>query len=388
MLPTAASLLVSEQCNLRCKYCFELGHHHNSLMKPETAKRAIEFLYENALRSKNTDQVHIILFGGEPMLNPDGIESALQTGYKLQDETGIPFSVALITNSTIMNDRYKEMFTEANEKLKEFSVQVSVDGIKEAHDVNRVTVAGEGTFDKIMEIIPTWQEILNTKDNPHKLCVHTCLSESNMQYFYESWKYFMEVWRTPYIWFMPIHSDTYTIEDVKSYKKQLTMIAEDLVNKTLRDKDLYWIRTYSPIDRCLQDREGFCAPCGAGKNFCTITAEGIVNPCHQIYFNDTEGSTNIGDIWNGIDEMKQLIFVDYGPEDMNCAKENPDCDCYNCYRCLADNWGKYKTILNSVREERCMMSHVERDVNGWIQSVLASAGLININEEGKVSQRG
>ena len=34
-LPTACSLLVTEQCNLRCKYCFET--HNNRFMNWETA---------------------------------------------------------------------------------------------------------------------------------------------------------------------------------------------------------------------------------------------------------------------------------------------------------------------------------------------------------------
>ena len=65
----ALCLHVSHDCNLRCDYCFaktgDFGTSR-SLMKPETARRAIEFVIENWCPRRN---IEIDFFGG----NPDGM---------------------------------------------------------------------------------------------------------------------------------------------------------------------------------------------------------------------------------------------------------------------------------------------------------------------------
>ena len=51
------------------------------------------------------------------------------------------------------------------------------------------------------------------------------------------------------------------------------------------------------------------APCGAGKNYITITAKGEIYPCHHFYYNDPEKTTKIGDVWNGIDEQPERFLL-------------------------------------------------------------------------------
>ena len=46
---TAAALLMSNRCNLRCIYCYANGGETNNLdLDPETAKRAVDTVCENA----------------------------------------------------------------------------------------------------------------------------------------------------------------------------------------------------------------------------------------------------------------------------------------------------------------------------------------------------
>lgn len=377
---TSASFLLSEQCNLRCKYCFELGKHNNSKMSNEVIIQSLNYLFHNAENQniKHEDKyVHVILFGGEPLLNPDGVETLLKTAKELQEKTKIKFTSSLITNGTIMTPQIERIFTEYHKELN-LMVQISLDGIKEAHDLNRVTADGKGTFDKILKNIEVWKRILNSDENPNKLCIHTCLSQSNMKYFFESWKFFMYEMKVPYIWFMPIHSDTYTIEDVKSYKRQLIQIAEVILNEAIIKRDLSPIKNYSPLDRSIHsDCGSFSVPCGAGKNFCTITSNGDIYPCHQIYYKDEEHSTKLGNIYTGVSKMKKKLYDDYNYTDLSCYQDNPECDCFDCYRCIADNWCRSKTLFTNVRGERCMMSHVERDVQHWIREELIRHNLIN-----------
>lgn len=375
--PTSASLLISEQCNLRCKYCFELGSHRDKMMSDEIIIRSMEMLFENAVE-QGKDSVSIILFGGEPLLNPKGCNLALSKGIELREKTGVNFSASCITNGTVLNEYIYNMFKRVKKEI-DLTIQISVDGVKEAHDMNRVTRTGGGSFDLIEKNIPKWKQICTDENgNMSGLCIHGCLSPSNMKYFYQSYRYFMDVWQTPFIWFMPIHNADYSMEDVIMYKNDLKKIAEENLKLALKTGSLKYITDYAPIDKCIETVYcgEFGAPCGAGKNFCSITADGMISPCHNIYTNDKENYTLIGNIWDGVDPLRVRLMNDYSNEDLNCTKENPNCNCYGCYRCLADNWVVNGNIFTQIRGNRCLMSHVERDIQQWLHKELAKAGLI------------
>ena len=66
--------ILSEQCNLACKYCFaEEGEYHGrrELMTPEVGRRALDFLVEN---SGNRRNLEVDFFGGEPLMNWDVVK--------------------------------------------------------------------------------------------------------------------------------------------------------------------------------------------------------------------------------------------------------------------------------------------------------------------------
>ena len=65
MLPDSASFLITEDRNLACKYCFELGHRNRRAMSKEVIHKGMELLFEGA-KDSGRNEVHVTLFGGEP----------------------------------------------------------------------------------------------------------------------------------------------------------------------------------------------------------------------------------------------------------------------------------------------------------------------------------
>ena len=112
--PTFVTLEVTEKCNLRCKYCIyhpshpeyrAFGHEN---MKWDVAKKAIDFLKEH---SQNAENRHIGFYGGEPLLNFELIERAVEYAKKLFGED---MSFAITTNATLVNDKIAEYFAKNN----------------------------------------------------------------------------------------------------------------------------------------------------------------------------------------------------------------------------------------------------------------------------------
>lgn len=374
-LPTAASFLVTEDCNLACTYCFELDGRNKNKMTKETARKGLYFLCNNAL--KNGDkEFHAMLFGGEPLLNLEVVEEVFRYGLELAEKNNLNFTTSMVTNATILTTDVKRILNTYKNKAN-LSVQLSVDGIKEIHDKYRVTKNGKGSFDIIEKNIPEWKALF--ADNIDRLSVHGCSNHDTLPYLFENYIFFREEWDIPRIWFMPIHSETWDENDLKVYEDQLNKIADYVLERSKKEGNYQEVINYAPIDRCLSPDRFSSAPCGAGKNFISITANGDLFPCHQIYFNDPEKITKIGTLDTGIDEAKRSLFLHYDNNDLSCAKLDPTCDAYHCYRCIAENFQQNGSILSVVDcgGVRCKMSKIERKIQIRVKEELGKMGLLN-----------
>ena len=76
-------LLLSDACNIRCRYCYFLAPmprgYRSSLMKKETAIKALDLFVRCVKRSvaKGHPEQHIVIYGGEPTLNKGVLLEAL-----------------------------------------------------------------------------------------------------------------------------------------------------------------------------------------------------------------------------------------------------------------------------------------------------------------------
>lgn len=375
---TSASFLMTEDCNLRCKYCFE-KHRQDKIMSKEVIKKGLDFLCQNSL-AEGSKRFHAMIFGGEPLLCPDELEYLLEYGYSLADKYNARFSAGIVTNATILTPRVQEILRKYIPKG--LGVQLSVDGVKESHDMYRVTRTGKGSFDIIERNIPKWKELF--KNHMNQINVHGCLNKQTLKYLYDSYIFFREEWDIPAIWFMPIHSEEWDESDVALYESELNKIADYILERAKREGTLNEVKYYAPIDRCLRPDSRPSAPCGAGKSFVTISAEGFISPCHHLYFNDPEGHTIIGNLDDGIDEMRRKLYVEYDNSDLTC---DPNCQAYHCYRCLADNFCENGSPFSQIKGHRCQMSLVERKVQLRVKQEVEKMGLLN-KQNNRMYQQG
>lgn len=340
----AASILVSEDCNLACKYCFEEPRKFRQKMSWEVGKRTIDVLSQH-------DNYHLMMFGGEPFLNFKLMKQ--MTDYALSLK--VPFSVNIITNATIMTQEIKDWLSNTDFNL---SVQLSVDGPKHIHDAYRVDKRGHGSFDRIEKNLPDFVEALETNPNGH-LNVHGCLNADTIGKAYEIYSFFKHEWKTPWIWLMPIHGETWEHKHVGVYHEELKKIAAEIIDDVKRTGDISLLKHYAPIDKIMNFPKGHSKPCGAGDSFVTITANGEIWPCHEFYYNDPEQIMSFGDIFNGVNSERMRVFQEYEHSDLGC---DTDCNVYNCYRCIADNYRKNGSMFATIRGARCLMSIAEREV--------------------------
>ncbi|WP_105618488.1 radical SAM/SPASM domain-containing protein [Vallitalea okinawensis] len=365
--PNSASLLLTEDCNLRCKYCFE--KHKKNYMSKEVATKAIEYLAKNAAEN-GMREFHTMLFGGEPLMDASLLEHVFKTGLLTSEKYGVKYTASIVTNGTIYNDELDRIFKTYKDKVS-LGIQISVDGTKEIHDANRVTVNGKGSFDMIEKNIEEFKAMFG-KEYINRLNLHGVMSKETISGLYKSWKFFRDEWNVPRLWFLFLQEDYWTQEHINTYSEQLGMIKDDILARVKRDGNIKEVENYAPLDRCLRPDRRALSPCGAGKNFVTITAKGDIYPCHHFYFNDPDKETLIGNIDEDIDDSKRRLFLAYDSDDMSCDK---DCKHNHCYRCIAVNWVENGSILSQVRGSQCSMAHVEMKFQHDLKEELENMGL-------------
>jgi len=147
------TLGITEECNLRCRYCvysdaYTLSRKpSHSMMDFPTAKKALDWYASQFLEGREYNPVRkpaIGFYGGEPLLNFDLVKKCVH--YIKTTYPELIFHYSLTTNGTLL-DNEKEDFLRAHG----FFISISIDGPREEHDRNRVYPDGAGTFTDVMK---------------------------------------------------------------------------------------------------------------------------------------------------------------------------------------------------------------------------------------------
>lgn len=142
-------LLMSYNCNLACKYCYQQEHRpHKSqaVMRAEMVDNIFEKHIQQIIPGIDFKKFDISFYGGEPFLpsNDAAVRRALHYSAKYGTRT------SAISNATMVH-LMPDIFGPGPGLVNR--VQVSLDGSRELHDKSRVPHTGERTYDRILDNI-------------------------------------------------------------------------------------------------------------------------------------------------------------------------------------------------------------------------------------------
>ncbi|AZM92934.1 radical SAM protein [Streptomyces sp. W1SF4] len=148
----ALTVLTSTHCNLGCGYCFQNTAQDQAggsrpprigrcRLTSDTITQILGFT-ERQMAAAGLEKLRILLFGGEPLLNPRGCLELLERAADIA-----PTSAWMISNATLLTPHLARRLAD----LGLTSVQVTFDGDRADHDRIRVGRAdGGATFDRIV----------------------------------------------------------------------------------------------------------------------------------------------------------------------------------------------------------------------------------------------
>jgi uncharacterized protein len=141
-VPTIELLVVQPTpfCNIDCRYCYLPDRNFKAIVAPETLSNLFSQVFASGWVR---DCLSVVWHAGEPLVLP--IEFYRNAFRAIEGLKPAELTVAhsFQTNGTLIDEAWCDFFAEHH-----VNIGVSIDGPKRLNDRNRVTRAGQGTFDK------------------------------------------------------------------------------------------------------------------------------------------------------------------------------------------------------------------------------------------------
>lgn len=364
----SVSLNTTEDCNLACKYCYEINKKRKTL-SIQTAKDFIDLLLRDddpcdvASRKKAQllssptlyDSITFDLIGGDALMKPKLCDEILthiaNRLYTWNTPNAIKWRknwrVSISTNGTLFSNPDVRSFIE--DWLGVLSIGVSVDGCPELHDLNRVYLDGRGSM---KDILKNWDwykahfpiESLSTKST---------LARNSIPYMYDSLKFLLEEMGICEINQNFIMEDTHCTEaDYELLKDQMQKCVDYVLEHC---DEMYWsmIREQDAAHHA-PDEDWFTQGwCGSGS-MPTVGIDGKIYPCFRWLphtFEEEQKSICVGDVKHGFCNKQGFTRVQEGGIRANCSKD-PKCKTCEyesaCAYCIGGCYAEYGDFVRTT----------------------------------------
>lgn len=338
-------LILTEDCNLRCKYCYENASRCcESYMTFDIAEKAVDFLINNALKYEIRN-LYITFFGGEPLLNIDVMRKTLFYAVDSANRHDIEIVFSLITNGTIYNNEFEEFISDWYRLTKKVNIQLSVDGVPEVQDSSRVFTNGE-LSSKIVENniikIKAYME-KNNIDFRNSIHTHSVITKEQISKIFPSYKYFRKI-GINHVEFMMSYNEDWEEKDIPDYIEQLSLIADYVFDECIGKCSLI---PYENANLII----GLKAPvkirnskyAAGGLRECTIIPNGDIYSYSTLYFYN--GNFKLGNVFEGITDISSSRKTFVEACQSNSSNSNA---CFNCGKPLCN---KYMTSTRLKYDE-------------------------------------
>lgn len=297
-------ILPTEQCNFRCIYCYE--KFERGFMDEGTVEGVIKFA-EKML--DNCTSMRVAWFGGEPLLAMDIIEKLSVSFMRLCEERHIPYFSSITTNGYFLTpDKWKIL-----KKCHITNYQITIDGLEEIHDIQRISLMGKGTWSTIISNLRYFRD--NIKTRTINIMIRTNITKK----IYSQKERYLEFLKDEFSsdrrfnFFFHLAQDwgnlKENIKDEFCGEDEFFNMMEDAANKKLSLKVFRYFLT--PESRV----------CFAGRrNAFVITSEGNIRKCsHRI--DETDNCVgNVNNVTFIQKESNQLYYKKLPGECEKCKK--------------------------------------------------------------------
>jgi uncharacterized protein len=296
------TFIVTEDCQLRCKYCYIAGKNKTRKMDFEIARATIDHLLRE--RTQYTEGSVIWDFiGGEPFLEIDLIDRISDYAKLRMYETNHPwfenYRFSFSTNGLMYGKNKVQRYIAKNRR--HLSIGISIDGTKRKHDTQRIFPNGKGSYDAVVKNIPLWLE--QFPDAATKATI----SHDDIPYIKDSVVHLFSL-GIKNVNMNVVNEDVWKSGDDELFEEQLVELADYIIDHDLaRDYicSLFTRHIGQPLKP--EDDRNWC---GAGKML-AVDPDGTFYPCVRFapFSLGHKPGRPIGNCFDGVDRNKLRPFL-------------------------------------------------------------------------------
>ena len=286
--PQAVTMLLTNDCNLACSYCFE-SNKGKDYMPKEMALDILKATYN--VVDPMAGVFTLNMFGGEPLMNWDTFKAVCD--YVL--ENNLKIRITATTNLTLLTDEMIDYIDELS-----IPILVSVDGIKEVHDKHRCN-----SFDKVIENMKK----LIDRDLGYLIEARMTVAPDTAKYMYESVKMLVDLGinNIANVPASDLDWDAQSIQDYKdNYEKILDMYI-DILNDETNKRNISLYKVDQALNLALEPIKEDTSMCNIGNpRWVIVDWKGDIWPCPDYPTTDNIDliAGKIGNFYTGVDETK------------------------------------------------------------------------------------
>lgn len=291
-------LLVTEDCNLRCRYCYLTGKNASHPMPVQVGLDAVDFF----LRLP-PPKIGVVwnMIGGEALIAMDIIEEVVTYFKSRAWQINHPWRYAhrfmLSTNGVLYDDPRVQKFLFENRQC--VYPGITIDGTKRKHDMHRVFPDGQGSYDIVARNVR-----LALRQFPY-LSTKVTFSHGDLEYVSESiihlWEMGIKVVNANVVF-----EDVWQPGDSELFESQLLELADVALDKgfwATHRCSLFWEQQ--------TDTTNDHNVCGTGK-CASVDWRGDIHACIRFAGHSISGSGKttrpIGNIYTGFNREYMRAF--------------------------------------------------------------------------------
>lgn len=342
-------LSITEQCNLRCSYCYYKETHAKrcAVMSDEVMEATVSLAVQKCIEQKQPD-LNITFFGGEPLLRMDFIKKTvkLTKGLVKSHRAELPrdFTLSFVvnTNGTLFTDEIVRYL-----KKEKFLVYLSIDGPERKHNISRKTADGKGSFKAIRPFIPVMVDL--------KAVVLMVVTQRHVRGLAESVKWvFRQGFKS--VATCVDFDGSWTGEDFDSLVVEYEKLARFWYNAKKRGSDIYLGTIQDKVTMTFLGVRQKHYTCYMNPDSLAVAANGNTFPCTRFISSQKDAPYVTGNVF----DMRSGIYKGVLPWDVRRFMEKDRKECVGCAirrRCLAHECGCtsfYTTgTLDKISPEVC-----------------------------------
>lgn len=301
VLSRTVTFQVTNDCNLCCKYCYQINKGKNR-MSFSTAKEFIDLLlsgekgFKEYVNPDISPSIVLEFIGGEPFLEVDLIDQIVDyfriRTIELMHPWATNYCISICSNGVNYFDEKVQKFLYKNKDHLSFSI--TIDGNKELHNSCRVFADGSGSYDLAVAGANDWMS------RGYYMGSKITIAPDNLKYLYDAITHMVDLGYNE-INANCVYEKGWEQEHAVEFYKQLKRIADNFLDNDLVEDvycSLFEENFFRPKDE--NDLQNWCGGIGY---MLALDYKGDLYPCLR-YMESSLGNSRkpliIGNITDGI----------------------------------------------------------------------------------------